>query len=43
MKLLMYTPSQCLSEEADLSFSCKTLVAYARINIKVQNVNMAAL
>ena len=43
MKLLMYTPSQCLSEEADLSFSCKTLVAYARINVKLQNVDMAGL
>ena len=50
MKLLMYTPSQCSEDTnpanldiSDSSFSCKTLVAYARINIKVQNVAMAGL
>lgn len=43
MKLLMYTPSHCLEEPSKLTFSCKTLVAYSRVSIKPQNINMAAL
>ena len=42
MKLLMYTPNMCLDGSLE-TFSCDTLVSYARINIKPQNVNMAML
>ena len=43
MKLIMYTPHHCLEPHEDSRFSCKTLVAYTRVSIKPQNINMAAL
>lgn len=46
MKLIMYTPNHCLQpqeESNEQTFSCKTLVAYTRVSIKPQNINMAAL